>query len=109
LGDPRPLPLTWYSWPRPDHHRDQTFEGTVVDFEPIDAQAVLATLTDSRLPSGCGRALAIIRIRFCNNARRVELRGDLLQPAPTAPGIDTGRGDADASERGIGEREHAHS
>ena len=41
--------------------------------------------------------------------RRVELSGDLLQPLPPAPRIDTGGGDGEMGERGIGEGEHVHS
>src|SRR5262245_31212763 len=40
--------------------------------------------------------------------RRVELSGDLLQPLPPAPRIDTGGGNGEMGEGGIGEREHVH-
>ena len=86
-----------------DHLRDQALDPNVVQWKPVDVDAVLSARAHPGLPAGGGTALTIWSFR---NARRIEPRGDVLEPLPSAPRVDAGGGDAEASKGGVGEREH---
>ena len=82
---------------RRDQHVSYPFDGGVGKFEPIDMDAVLAARPCARLPTrGEG-----------SRARRVELRGDVPQPAPSLPRIDARGGDRKSGKSTIIEREHS--